>query len=670
MALHTHNTHEDNPILRQARSQEIVVAPVTAVPDLTPSPVQEPVEVIFSSTLDAVQSALSKASARIEISAEGLEAGVEETAAATDIISQAMSDIAAAEQTVARSKLNSELQAQNTNIDLVEAAGGREAQVTLISTFTEESNRLADLLDLRTDIVNDKHIGIQIIDSIINGFRVAGIEEEINTVADEQAQTAFQINTISGAQDSFTRVNLNTKKTLNEADIEANLKLIAAQNDFKGGQQEIINVHSKATAMDALVTSDTKQISNQLQNLRVEQEAAQLEITKKRQEIQIQQLEFDKKKLEIDLPRLQISLERNRLQLSEEKFLAPSKRVALEAKNVEIVRNINDLVALEGQQAIMVRRAQSAAGLPVETPEIITNKLRQGGNVGAKYERLRNIGAFPEAKLGGTAADANTTLLIVDPESTVTQTKGIGLIMAIRDRQAAKYQADLAKPGFKLPIDKATLDADFNVTATEVMGAFAANISLGNPYHAPPMASLETLLVGKGIALYDKIIKAKGFQEVNAQLIVDAAIEGIQAKAITAEEAASGIEAIFEAAAAFNNTTFGGFARVGLPDQLTYNTSVRKPIGFFAATVIGAKSLLPGALIKRATGKGLTKLTAEFVRSSLETIDFMDITKIQELIIRELSATKPVNPATPNTTPNSPAPKTTQVQEQAQEVTQ
>jgi hypothetical protein len=152
-------------------------------------------------------------------------------------------------------------------------------------------------------------------------------------------------------------------------------------------------------------------------------------------------------------------------------------------------------------------------------------------------------------------------------------------------------------------------------------------------------------------------------REVDPQRILDAAIAGVRANSLSPEAAASGVETIFEAAALYNNTMFGGFRRVGLDNQVTYNTQIKRPATLVEQLKVGAKAGLglfgPIATPQAIIGAGLEVITGkptEFTEAQLEkqraglaktfSVDMMDGTRVQEAIVRLLTSTKP-----PETTP-------------------
>ncbi len=239
-----------NPVLNQAERNAVVNTPKTASAPVSSMPA--------SSKLKAVEEALAISTARTVSNVQALEEGLEQSQIATDVIEASIDDITAATQIAATAEDNANLQAQNATIAAFEVSGGTDAQVAMMTTLTEDANRVAALLDEKQDIVDDEFTGIQLIDSIINDLRSIQLDTEIDAAEAQQNQTIRQITNTAAATESFARENALTKKTLNEGVLEANFKSIAAAGDIKLARCERANqcpqglnkpVHSCAARM-------------------------------------------------------------------------------------------------------------------------------------------------------------------------------------------------------------------------------------------------------------------------------------------------------------------------------------------------------------------------------------------------------------------------------------
>jgi len=640
-----HADAQINPILAQAGKEAATkVADTTATPKVVSTPAPE-----VSSKLQAVEDALGVSTQRITSSITALEAGRAETRVATEAITGAIGDITAATQITKAASDTADLQAQNATIRAFEASGGADIQANLMATLRADQQRVAGLLDEKQDIIDDEFTGVQIIDGIINEFRSFQTSLEIDAATAQQAQTVKEISSITAATESFAQANALTKKTLNEGVIEANQKFIAAQGQLKASQAEIQNINANATAMSNLVQADSRNVSNLVQQFRLEGEVEERALKQERMVFQREQMAFAREKWQVELPAAKVALDRATLALEDSTLLTPERRLATEANFNAATKRFNDLVATEDQLVEAVQKGQSLAGAPIEERETIVFGLNQTGAVGAKYARLQELGGATDPVLGATAFEAGTSLQLVAPSGNVTQTPGIKALEAITDLQAQVY-----KKAGKVPKDEETLSSDFNGTAQAFMDTKAANINTGdatNPYHAPPFSVLETMTSVISTELYTNVLKAMEMKEVNPQKILDAAIAGVRAGSVSPESAASGVEAIFDAAALYNNTMQGGFRRVGLPNQVTYNTQIQAPVTGVdllklgitsapSAALFGLTALLPTVGIEQA-GDSLAESIAKKAKARTTTVDMMDGTRIQEAIVKLLSSTAP-----------------------------
>lgn len=646
--------HEANPILNQARKEAATVNVDTAIPATASDAVPEPAPVPKSSAqLQAVEEALAASSARIGTSIRELEAGLATTQTATDVITSAIGDITSANQITKATQNNAALQAQNATIAAFEVGGGTDAQTELMSTLREDGQRVATLLDEKQDIVDDEFTGIQLIDAIINEFRSVQTTQEIKAATAQQQQTSRQITNLGAATESFARTNAVTKRTLNEAVIEANYKAIAAEGDIKAAETELKNLNSNAAAMARLATADARNVSNLISAFRLEGEAEERILKQERQKFAREQMTFAREKWTIELPAAQVALEKARISLEDIKGLTPERRAALEANFNAATKRFNDLVATENTLVQQIQQGQSVSGTTIEDRETIIFGLKQPGDTGKKYIRLQEIGGAPDPVLGNDAFEAMNSITTVAPSGNIIQTPAMKTLEQVANAQAAVY-----KKAGKVPKDEEVVKSDFNTTAQIIMETAAENIQPGdatNPYQAPPMSVLEGAAAVASSTFYKKVLHPIGMKETNPQRIMDAAVAGVRSKTVSPEEAAAGIEAIFDTAAAHNNTMHGGFRRVGLPNQVTYNTQISRPATFFENLKItgGITKASPLLVLSPLAGQsaGLKKVL-ELGEAPFSIVDLMDGAQIKSALVQLLSATPPDAPVDTSAEPS------------------
>lgn len=633
--------HQTNPILKQAAIESASKAPVAPA----------------SNNLVAIQEALTSSTARIASSITELEQGRAETRIATTAITQAIGDITSATKTTRLAADTASLESQNATISAFEASGGSEIQAQLMGTLKEDNTRLATLLDEKQDIINDEFTGVQLIDGVINQFRSLQTDLEIRAAQGQLSQTEREISGITTATESFAQANALTRKTLNAGVIEANQKAIAAEGKLKSSQAEIQNINSNASVMAQLVQADARNVSNLIQGFRLEGEVEERELKRERIGFQREQMTFQREQWLTAGPAAKVALEQAELNLDKSKKLGPTQIATAEQRLADAQKRATDQINTEVQLVEAVQRGQSLSGIAIEEPESILFGLKQSGAQGIKYAKLQELGGVADPILGATPYEAGVSLATVAPSGNVTETPGTKALDAISELQAAVY-----KKAGKVPKEESARAADFNATSEAFMDSKAANIVAGdstNPYQAPNMPVLiESFNSVATTELYVKVLKSMDMRETDPQRIMDAAIAGVRAGTISPEAAASGVETIFEGAAAYNNTMFGGFRRVGLQNQVTYNVQLKRPATLVERLKIGAKlgidiagpiatpSFFLGVI---GIGEGDEQVFAkvdERLGSKTFSVDLMDRTKIQAAIVQLLSSTVP-----PKTTP-------------------
>ena len=597
---------ELNPITAAATEASIVTVPAD-----TPS------------SLQAVQEALAASTEQLGINRTKVQAGVAKSDSVGEAMVKAVGEISMADQIIQLTSENAKLAAQNATIEVFQASGGQNAQVARMQRLVEDSSRVEDLLNTRSDIVDDTPTGIGLIDSVINGFRTIQVDEEIAAARDERQQTTSEIANISAANESAAITNANTKKTLNSAAIAAGQTKIAEVASLAAGKLEIDNIHSNATAMATLAAADARNVDALIRVWQTEGEAATRELQAKQIEFEGEKLEAAKEALPREIKKAEVALASAELALADAQAMSPTRRAATELQ-FESAKNAHDLL-LEERAAVVaqVQRGQSLFGLPVQDAASILWGLQQGGVIEQGYSKLYTSG-IPKAtaSIGITPADSNNAMLIVDPDGAATRTKALDLLYTIRNQQDIIYAASPTGA----PRDLETLNANFNLTAKQFIDPLRAEIKLGdssNPFIAPPMATLAANNSVQRTALYQKVLKPMDMQETDHQRILKAALDGFISKTLTAEEAAEGVATLFKAAAAHNNTLEGGIARIGFEPQTTYNVSVATPSS--VRDVLRTFSTL-----------GLEGIASKFVGPgpSITSVDLMDLADVQQYIIR------------------------------------
>ena len=629
---------ETNPILNQAASTNAVATPVAPAP-------------VVSDKLAAVEQALATSTSRIVEGINTLEQAGRDTKTQTNVAVSAIESANSAKQIINTSAQNANLQAQNSTIDAFEAMGGQEAQIALAKELAVDQKRVGDLMDQKLDIVAREHTGIQIIDNIVNSFASSQLDQTINAAANKQAQTQKEIAGISASTESIARNNALTKRTLNEGTLKANYDAIAAEGNLQAAQQELQNISANSDNMVRLVGMDAKSVTNLMSVWRTENEAAQVELSQERMVLAREQMAIDREKMVLEIPAAKVALERSELALDQAKTLGPTQIAQAELNLAKTTKAQKDLVATQARLVESVQRGQKLTGLQVEDTETILFSLSKGGESGEKYIRLQELGGVADLKLGSTPFEAVDNLRTVAPEGTSIDSKATDFLAGVADALAASG-ATVALAGESDKETKARLKSKFNQVAETTAAIHKSDITFGdstNLYQAPPMGALDNFQSVQTSFFYQKIIKPMDMKEVHPQKILDAATTAILAKSVTVEEAATGIEAMFEAAASYNNTQDGGPSRVGLPNQDSYNTKILTE-GQGAFSTIS--NILSSGITGLATGKGpsLVDKTSIFKKKP-QVSDLMNLTDIKMILVKMIGGTpeEVKNPNTPAT---------------------
>lgn len=595
-----------------------------------------------SSDLDIVDEILAGSTGRIASSIAELTAGIQKTNVATGVIKSSVSDVTAANLIITKTADTANLQAQNATVDAFEAGGGIDAQTRLMRELLEDNDRVTAILEERSILANEDRgaEGIGLLDNIINQFNINLTNQNLAAAQAKLEHTEQQITNITGATESFARVNALTRKTLNENSIAANYSAIAAEGKIKSADAELSSLRSNAAALTSVMNADSRLKDSMLQTLRLEDAAESRILQKERIVFQREQMEFTRKKWEKAAPAADIALEQARVNLDVAKKLGPIRQLKAEQELASSMKRFNEQIEVEEDLVSSVQRGQSLAGVPVEDKGIILFNLKRPGDTGKKYSRLQEIGGAEDPILGFTPYEAKRSVDLIAPSGNIKPSKGLKLLAQIASEQAKKYSLT----GAKIPRDEATLQADFNFTAREVATVAASNIGTNdqsNPYIAPPFTVLEESSDLQLQPLYTRVLRPMTMRETNPQTIIDAAIAAIVEGVVTPDEAAAGIEAVFELAALINNTQDGGFRRIGLPNQTTYNVKINRPATFVEELKAGGRSVfltVPAPSIPVA----ITSIVASIFKdeTTLVSIDLMDRTKIQELIAKIMSGTR------------------------------
>ena len=633
-----------NPILAQAETASAKANPTG------PDSIQDARKVIEE---------VSKSSQEARAS---IQANVLATSEASEAIQGSLGDIASADRMVRELSLVADMSAQKATLATFEALGGQEAQIALATQFKEEGDRASALLDKRTDIMDDEHTGIALIDAIVNGFRSIQTEIELESAQLEQAQTLSQIQGATSITEGAASANILTKQTITDASIEASLKSVSAESSIKAKDIEIKNLHNNSVALQQSMAADERMISNKLQLVQLENSAEAREAAREARELQREKMEIQRQKLPLELDNLK---KQNTILTERLKEITDPKRKA--QVQAQFDENARKLAATNAARADMVEDAQKGQEVLFgrhEEADTVDLKLDSPASV-KKYFKFQELGSMAKPTLGEDPFEARQTYKELDPENLSPRTKGKRMLEAVE----VKLAEEVKKLGAgKLPKDEAGLKVLYNKLAKKVYDDWHDEIKTGdtsNPLHAAPMATLVTYDTVANDKFFKTSVKPRAMQEVNPEKLLDLAITESIAGSITLEEGLAGIVKIFEAAIDHNDTMQGGGTRVGFPGQFQYNVRVPRvptffeqmlqktekgifaPLAALDEAIFGETPEFPGPNLS-----GITAAVSALAVSPTVLINVVDIIALREHAVKLRSAVA-VEPrsAEPSTTP-------------------
>lgn len=507
---------------------------------------------------------------------------------------------AGAAQVVAKQKGVATLQAENVVLDQYNMQGGNEQLTELIlNQRTAQAERDKTQGELN-EIYDQETTGISLIDGIINGFAATRTEMEMDS--DQQAldQANSAIAGFGATTETVARVQNLTKRTVNEATIEAEQAKIAADAQVLAQNAKLVSLQSNAQQVQRVMNASVQESEFDMQTYkayeRTEDRAMRVEQfaqSKKVMAFQVQQYERAKAKDEerTDLEDVQIS-------------------------------------AIQAAQGLL-------EGGTVEDTRIIRAALKEPGKLDDRYVKLREIGANilagNEPVLATTPADAAIVEATITPAGSPPSEAS-----KLHQTIAISLNETYSKPGVSRPKKTEGIKAAYNAHAETFMKTKAAKIVEGdtsNPYVAAPFSVIAETAAVQETPLFQKVLKEQNMVETSPDRILVAAIAGVQAKAVTPEQAAQGIVTIFNRAVAHNNAV-KKFARSGLRVQDSYTAEF---------TIPGARDLLPTGL-QTIFGKAVAadaavadKLFGTALAQTTPLVDLTNYSQVQNLIVRYLA---------------------------------
>lgn len=532
------------------------------------------------------------------------------TNAATASTVSALDVKGASNAIVKRAAANADLKAQRDTLTAANAIGGQDRQLSLLGDLKAQGEEEAKLLAERKARFAQEHTGYSVIDLVINAVQDIKPNVALQSVKMQEQQTAQQLDYMSSATTQAAQTANLAKQTLTDAAIEANLNAMAADTKILQAQARLAGAAANTQGMAQLMSASTAALGAVKGEYDMQVEVAGQ---------QVRMAEF-----QAQTESRQVALATNKLQLANlqatSEFTNKATQVAA-TQNVERDRMIEATAATYTENAMI---GAAALGLPNPDPIALGMAVRGGSGKDAQERALHlaTIGQLPGAPVGKNFGDAVFSYNELFPNGNIPETPMTNLMHHIIQRETeAHAQGTVNESGKRVPPkarNEAAQTEGLNNKAAEIMSVYASDITPGNPFESKPLQVLAPYLANKRIPFYDKVLAKMPSQSMDAAEMLQLAKNAISTKLITAEEATKGIADVYKFAVEHNNTSQGGFARVGLPNQESYMVTVRRDpsiresifgglSGSVSSGIVGAFTPASFMLLKNTIGPSVSE---------------------------------------------------------------
>jgi len=413
-------------------------------------------------SLDEAKNRAKGASEEISKTNSIIKSGISKLDSISDVMEKALTSVAASDMLSNLLQDTAALKTQQLNIAAYEKAGGSEYQRKLMGELQEEGELLEDLRTRKQDIADDEFTGIGLIDGIIAEIRSMHVDVQIDNATSKFRDTQNTIAAVTAGLEQTNKANILTQEVLTKDSIAKNQQKIAALAEMESAKIESENIHSNASAISTLQTANARAVSAEIEVYKMHEEVAERELRELQRQAALQELDIRLQKAPLEIQQLRTNLARNQNQLQYE--TNPTTKLALQKKNEEIIKQIDDAQKVEQDASEWIKIGQEILGVPVtEDPAVIQAwRTSRDANEVAKYNLLYTIGRTQN--LGATPYDASTALQFIDPLNQGKNTPAKVLIEQTKRRIAEKAK----DPLFTAPKDEAAARQLFNDTAREV----------------------------------------------------------------------------------------------------------------------------------------------------------------------------------------------------------
>lgn len=505
-----------------------------------------------------------------EKSAEALVEGV----TAVGVKKQAAyEELSANAQLIEKQKAVAAMGTQITVGELFEEAGGSEM---LHMLATQRKEDIGDVIKFQERLqVNNEHETFNPIEWISNAIDEFNNEAYLEGAQRRLVNTTNALASLSAGSEQNVTILKSTEKLITEGTMTAGLRNIALEYDLKATDASILALRDNAEAMSTLASARGAQFQQMVaaHNLGASEEDRRQRKVEHNFRVsslieRLAQSKTDREKAAVDLEQavfnLDFAKETRPENIAQKKLATESAQLRMDQANTAL-----------DQQVQVVRRGLALLGLPDRTSEEIKGGFSQGGDVEKVYQDLYVLGGTGEDVLGIDPSDVLGNILKHNP-AMLTQSEHPVVKQMLAVKQAIEEKS--ATTGLKYT--KQQLSDLVNESMKKTFDDYAANIEEGdmsNPYAAAPLpalvASSEELL---NDPLYVRALKDLGRQETRPSVVVQDAIAAIKSRAVTMDEAVTGINTLFNAAA-LHSAAKHNFTKFGIANTSGYFTRLDVP---------------------------------------------------------------------------------------------
>lgn len=531
--------------------------------------------------LAAARTAVEASIGKTEVAAARQEILTEEAFVAAGVVQESIQDKAKDAQIINTVASTADLKAQNTRINALEAAGGSEFLTDLMAELGETTQEFKAAQDEVQEIQNRPVEGV--LDYFAQQFALILPETRLAETKRRVDATAAAIGTISQAQESVTRAVATTKKTVNVASIEAGNRAVAEQANIDAATSKLASLRDNAAALRAGMAADATVVSNKIKLVELHNSEVNQKVREEEHAFQVEAHKARLKQYEEGAVARRVALTTAEENLAD--IQDPKRKRLVGAQRDKLLKDIDDDLKNEAVFSTNVQIGQTVTGTPMETAPTIVKQGMQAPTAKEriKYDKLNQIGMRPDSAFGLSPGDALETISITGADPKLEPVK---LLVTLNQDYQKTVAADAKR---SLPKTQAAYTAEFDTHVKPILAGWRKEIKEGdttNPFQAPPMSVLAERKAVQDSTLFKKILAPMAMKEFNGKKLYEAALTGVASKEITLEEAALGIETIFEAAVDHNNET-KMFTRAGIPAQTSYISEIVEP-AFFSSRTIGA----------------------------------------------------------------------------------